>query len=303
METLESRYLLAVTLPQTISPAGGWGESIDQIAAADLGADPIDGRDLADTDEALRHLLFAPGTPQSYVDANDGASDSQQAGEQPGSSSPFTLSSRWWTTATNGGGLGQGDPTTVTWSIVPDGTSIPAIGGISGESSDPSNLVAFLGGIYGVATADSNYTDEPWFTLIESTVDRWSELTGLTYLYEPNDDGAAFTSYASSAPGVLGTRGDVRLGGHQIDGNAGVLAYNFFPNHGDMVIDTSDNFFNNLGNDSRRLRNTLAHEQGHGIGLQHVESNNAGFLMEPFLSTGFDGPQFDDILARATSLR
>ncbi|MCA9206225.1 MAG: pre-peptidase C-terminal domain-containing protein, partial [Planctomycetales bacterium] len=30
--------------------------------------------------------------------------------------------------------------------------------------------------------------------------------------------------------------------------------------------------------------------------MAHVESNNAGFLMEPFINTSFDGPQFDDIL-------
>ncbi len=38
------------------------------------------------------------------------------------------------------------------------------------------------------------------------------------------------------------------------------------------------------------------HEHGHGVGLNHVESNNARFLMEPFLQTNFDGLQFDDIL-------
>ncbi|MEM7351398.1 MAG: hypothetical protein AAF657_11365, partial [Acidobacteriota bacterium] len=36
----------------------------------------------------------------------------------------FNDGDRWSVTATNGGGLGQGDPTVLTWSIVPDGTSI-----------------------------------------------------------------------------------------------------------------------------------------------------------------------------------
>ena len=96
--------------------------------------------------------------------------------------------------------------------------------------------------------------------------------------------------------GILGVRGDIRIGGNFIDGVSGVLAYNFFPNDGDMVIDTADvSFFSNSGLDYRRLRNTVMHEHGHGFGLNHVESNNASFLMEPFLSTGFDGPQLDDV--------
>ena len=87
----------------------------------------------------------------------------------------FVVGSRWSRTATDGSGLGQGDATTVTWSIVPDGTAVPAMGGISGESSDPSNLVSFLSSIYGTVTADTNFTDEVWFQHFESTFDRWSD--------------------------------------------------------------------------------------------------------------------------------
>ena len=39
------------------------------------------------------------------------------------------------------------------------------------------------------------------------------------------------------------------------------------------------------------------HEAMHGLGISHVESDNAGFLIEPVLSTSFDGPQLDDLLA------
>jgi Ca2+-binding RTX toxin-like protein len=241
-------------------------------------------------------IVFASDTPQDYVDLIDDAVHPSTSDQNPGLSSPFTLTSRWSSTATDGFGLGQGDPTTVTWSIAADGTPIPALGGIAGESQDPSDFISFMGGIYGVTTDDSNYVDEPWFSVIQSAFDRWSELSGLTFVYEPNDDGAAFSSSSFTAPGILGTRGDVRIGGHNIDGNSGVLAYNFFPNNGEMVVDTADNFYDSLSNNSIRLRNVMAHEQGHGIGLRHVESNNAKFLMEPFINTSFDGPQFDDIL-------
>ena len=58
----------------------------------------------------------------------------------------YQLGSRWTTTATNGGGLGQGDPTTLTWSFVPDGTTIINGCGVPGESTDPSDRIAFLDG-------------------------------------------------------------------------------------------------------------------------------------------------------------
>ena len=96
--------------------------------------------------------------------------------------------------------------------------------------------------------------------------------------------------------GVLNVRGDVRIGGHFIDGNSGILAYNYFPNSGDMVIDTADNFFNVTSNNSLRLRNTLSHEHGHGIGLNHTCPTDNTKLMEPFINLNFDGPQLDDIL-------
>ena len=258
-----------------------------------LSASPVlSGIDPADHDDEIHsHPIFAPGTSQAYVDSfND------NIGAAGGTGVGGFNSSRWTTTATNGSGLTQGTPTTLTWSIVPDGTAIPALGGINTESADSSNLVAYLGGIYGVSTNDSNYTDEPWFAHFQSVFSRWSQLTGINYVYSAADDGAAFTNTTAN-PGVLGVRGDVRIGGHHIDGNSNVLAYNFFPNHGDMVIDTGDNFYTTTTSNSIRLRNVLAHEAGHGIGLNHVDSNNASFLMEPFINTGFDGPQLDDILA------
>ena len=189
--------------------------------------------------------------------------------------------SRWYSTATNGSGLKQGDPTTLTWSIVPDGT---AISGAIGETPAPSNLRAFLLGIYGSEAA--------YLAVFQKVFDRWSELTGVTYVYEPKDDKAAL----SGAAGQLGVRADLRIGGHNIDGGYGVLAYNYYPNNGDMVIDTGDVFYTNTGNDSIRLRNTLAHEHGHGLGFSHSCPINQTKLMEPYLTTAFDGPQLDEIV-------
>jgi hypothetical protein len=64
-----------------------------------------------------------------------------------------------------------------------------------------------------------------------------------------------------------------------------------------MVIDTGDGGLMGPGaNNNRSARNILTHEFGHGIGLNHTEPVAQTKLMEPFLSTNFDGPQFDDIL-------
>ena len=121
--------------------------------------------------------------------------------------------------------------------------------------------------------------------------DAWGALTGTSYQFV-NDDGAGFPGSAGSA-----ARGDVRIGGHHLDGNFNVLAYNYFPNNGDMVIDTNDSFYTNTANGSLGLRNVLAHEHGHGLGIGHVCPVNQTKLMEPFLTTAFTGPQHDDIQA------
>ena len=91
------------------------------------------------------------------------------------------------------------------------------------------------------------------------------------------------------------TRGDIRLGGHNIDGDGSTLAYNFFPDNGDMVIDTEDDWFDNTSNNSIRLSNAVAHEHGHGLGLEHVCPINQTKLLEPFINTNFRGIQFDEI--------
>ncbi len=193
----------------------------------------------------------------------------------------YQANTRWATTATNGGGLTQGTPTTLTYSFVPDGVSIP--NGV-GEGVANSNLFAFLDGIYGNTAT--------WQALYAGVFARWSQLSGLTYVLQPTDDGAAMFG----SPGVIGVRGDLRMAGKPIDGNSGVLAYNNFPpSGGDMVIDTADSFYSNLANGSLALRNVLSHEHGHGMGVSHVCPIQQTKLMEPFFSAAFDGPRHDDI--------
>jgi hypothetical protein len=189
-----------------------------------------------------------------------------------------------WTVTASDNIAASGTPAVLTWSFADDGTSIPSEGA--------SNLVSYFDDLFNVATSSTDLTQRPWFSLFEDSFDRWSELGGIEFVYEPNDDGATL----QSSRGVLGVRGDIRLGGAYVDGSSGTLAYTWLPNSGDMVVDTGEtSFYSNSSDSYRQLRNTIMHELGHAFGLLHLESSNAELLMEPYINTSFDGPQLDDI--------
>ena len=226
--------------------------------------------------------VFAPGTPDDYIDDVHGMEEEQYATQY---AAGYRVAGRWTTTATDGSGLQQGDPTTITWGILPDGTAT--------DTSATSDLIARLDTIYNETATGTDITNRTWYGLFVQMFDRWAELSGNTYVHEPADDAAAFTS----SQGSLGVRPDVRIAGRDIDGNFGILAFNYFPNNGDMVIDTADSFYTGTANNSRRLRNVLGHEHGHGMAFNHVIPTDGSKMMEPSASTAYDGPQYDDILA------
>jgi serralysin len=195
----------------------------------------------------------------------------------------FVAADRWASTATSGAAV-QGRPVTLTWSLVPDKTPIP--------EREPSNLVAMLDHLFGVVASEGDLTHRPWFPAISSAFERWSELGGVTFEFEPYDDGAALNVTA----GALGVRGDVRLAASRGDGFGNTLASSQYPDSGDIVLDRDEGpRFANGAENYLRLRNALMHEIGHALGLDHVLSSDADFLMEPSLSVSFDGPQIDDI--------
>jgi serralysin len=217
------------------------------------------------------HLCFAPGTPRWYVEYVSRLifGDFLPA---------YDLDRRWSFTSFGSTGS-QGNPIQLRWSFVPDGTLLPGVGG----GTAPSNLIASMNSKFGGNTT-------LWQNQFRNSFARWAEVAGLRYT-EVNDDGAPFPDSPGSA---TAPRGDVRIGGRNLDGAGGVLAFNYLPNVGDMVIDTSENWQSSFGT-YRFLRNTIMHEHGHGIGLLHVIPTNQTKLMEPRLNTNFDGPQDDDI--------
>jgi hypothetical protein len=185
----------------------------------------------------------------------------------------YELQPRW----NLNGSSTQGQPVQIRWSIVPDGVTIPDEIGL-GIGTAPNNVNATLAARFGSLENGKN--------LLRQVFQRWSDLTGLSYV-EVTDDGAAW----GSAGGA--TRGDVRIAGRGLT-NTSILAYNQFPNNGDMVLN-SDAGWGPTTNNYRYFRNIVAHEHGHGIGLAHVCPAASVKLMEPFIFTNVDGPQIDDI--------
>ncbi len=200
----------------------------------------------------------------------------------------YDINNRWTSTKTDGSGLQRGDAITLLWSVVPDGE-----GWSRGSNSDVINALD-IG--WGVAAVDRvpDLTNRPWWSIMDRVYDQYTRVSGLTMIYEPeqNPDGSD-----------TGSSGDMRIGGVPFtweNDKGGVLADNSFPNNGDMRIDT---YLGSSGTPSwyisngAPLRNLIAHESGHGIGLSHSDISGANAVMETPLETGFWGVQFDDIYA------
>lgn len=246
----------------------------------------------------IAHGIFAQGTPQDVVDSWESRLAPNGVDELV---APILQGSRWTSGAIDSSSS-FGDPMTLTWGVVPDGTTISNPGGGNEGTSD---VVAFMDGIYGGA-GEPVIANKPWFPIFENIYTLWADETGLNFVYEPNDDAAPLASSDPATRGVSGVRADMRIGGRFIDGNSGILAFNYYPINGgtlgwdgDMVIDTGDNFYL-LNNDgptgvNTALTNVLSHEVGHGLGIAHVLPVNGTKLMEPFVNLSFYGPQEDDI--------
>jgi len=216
-------------------------------------------------------VCFAPGTPEEYMARVQESIWGPRALD-------FRIADRWNYTATNGYTGSPGAPITLTYSFVPDGVAISDDWG-----TGPSVLYQRFNQLFG--------NESVWKAKFAQVFARWSEVCGISYV-EVSDDGAAYYS----SPGLLGSRGDVRIACKALDGGSNVLAYDYYPDIGDMCLDASENW-GAPGQNYIFLRNIVAHEHGHGWGLAHVCPINSTKLLEPYYSSAFDGPQHDDIRA------
>ena len=278
--TLFSALVLCLTtVAFTVGPVE---VSAEESPAAELlgGTGPLTG------------AIFEAGDDPDYQYVNDVLATLAQAQARPAAQQQ---TAHWnpARTAMNNGGAFQGDALELTWSIIPDGTLV--IGQVD-EPDCNSTLVASLDAAYGAGN---------WQAEMEKVWADWTRLTGNVYTPAVPLDAngtpieaapAADWGLFPSTPGLAGVRGDIRIGGCYIDGASGTntLAYNFFPDNGDMKIDTDNLAGLNL---TTEFHNLFSHEHGHGAGLNHVCPINQTKLMEPFLSSAFIGLQHDDIRA------
>lgn len=231
-----------------------------------------------------RLFCFAPDTDPEYVDRL-----SRRLYGDPSSPLDYTINDRWVSTAYGSAGS-TGDPITLTYSFVPDGVTVPDLDPPNGFGDNPSNLYAMMNG-------HPNFTSEAmWKGLFADAFNYWGDLIGITFI-ETVDDGASLydpSTGSGHSPGVIGVRGDIRIAAAPMDGSSSVLAYNRYPDIGDMVMDNAEDW-DQTSYSFGFLKNIIAHELGHAIGLGHVCPNGCTILMDPYLCSSIGGPQHDDI--------
>ncbi len=193
-----------------------------------------------------------------------------------------------WTGDLGQGPAGQALPARLTYSFPDDGTTW----GLSEISAPgPNTLNAELLNLYGAGNLDLGRE------YLRQSIAVFRKYGGLTYA-EVADDGSAMDQDPVRTP----DRGDIRIGGLAF-GTGTFLAYNAFPSPdfagvggGDMVVNTSfflPENFSDPANDFRYLRNTIAHEHGHGTGYIHSTPCDGTKLMEPFIDTTGDTMRVD----------
>ena len=185
-------------------------------------------------------------------------------------------------------GSGGGTPATVSWSLMPTGTTPDAV------NDSPGEAITSLADLWGGSLPT-------WKTEIEEAFQAWTDIAGITFT-EVSDDGSAVNSASS------GNFGQIRVGAHTFDGASGVLAHGYYPPAdgvgntttitGDLHFDTAETWaVNSLDANTSTIDifQVAAHEIGHAIGIDHTAVS--GSLMEAIYSESFSGPQADDISA------
>lgn len=165
-----------------------------------------------------------------------------------------------------------GTGATISWSLMPTGTSCAA------EAAGCT--ISALG----------DFMPAGYMASLLAAFTAWEAVADVTFVMVA-DDGAAFNAPTTS--------GDIRIGGHLFDGPGGTLAHGFYPPvngataAGDIHFDTSELWKIGFGGPGFDIFQVFVHELGHALGLAHTAV--PGSLMNPFYTEAFAGPQADDI--------
>lgn len=190
--------------------------------------------------------------------------------------------SQVWTGNLSTGPLGLAQRANLTYSFPDDGTPWGLSStGFTGQNTLGASLTAGFGSL------------DRGREYIRAALAAWRRVAGLTYT-EVADDNSQQTVSSTRDP----ARGDIRIGGFDFAATLnGFLAYNAFPTNqgasnlggGDMAINTSyfvPAYLLLQVGDYLYLRNTVAHEHGHGLGFIHSVPCDQTKLMEPSISLG-----------------
>ena len=168
----------------------------------------------------------------------------------------------------------------ITWSIMPDGTSI---GGV------PSNFVS---------TMNQKFGANNWEASIEDALAQWENVANVNFS-QVSDDGAPFDS--GNIQQGSSEFGDIRIGGYSQSSN--VLAFTMLPPAANGGSDSGDIFFNtnepwHIGS-NYDLETVALHEVGHALGMGHSTSVSA--VMYPYYG-GVDQQLSSDDIAGVQSI-
>ncbi|MBA4106901.1 MAG: hypothetical protein C0485_14210 [Pirellula sp.] len=157
---------------------------------------------------------------------------------------------------------------TITWSIMPDGTTIdPAFD--DPNFSGVSSLNAIMNGL--------GYTQA--LSAIERSLAQWSAAANIYFVQVP-DSGAPFHGATATTPNT----GQIRLGAFPINAGIGAVGYAPPPNggnlEGDVLLNANSTFFFDDGAEGELIdvfndfESLIVHELGHAIGLAHSDAQS-----------------------------
>ena len=183
----------------------------------------------------------------------------------------------------------------VTWSLMPDGTTLdPSTSnlGMSGTSS-LSSVFAQVGGTTAAMTA------------IQNAFNAWSAVANISFVQVAEQGTLPFGAAYGGAPVV----GSIRIGAFAINSNVGSVGYAPPPNggttlEGDIIFNASNRFGIPAGHEGdlydlfpasngfyylNDFAGLMTHELGHALGLAHT--NVPGAVMCGYVNAAFDGGQ------------